>query len=77
MSLPTAILNDPNRPPPAPIEFAGEWVAWNPARTEIVAHGEDLETVYDVAIAAGHHNAVFEKVPEAGTYFIGGSIRGV
>lgn len=76
MSLPALILNDPNRPPPAPIEFAGQWVAWNPARTEIVAHGDDLEEVYEAAVAAGSPNAVFQKVPEADTYFIGGSIRG-
>ncbi len=76
MPLPTAILNDPNRPPPAPLEFAGEWVAWNHARTEIVAHGDDLETVYEAAVAAGHPNAVFQKVPEADTYFIGGSTWG-
>lgn len=75
MSLPTAILNDPNRPPPAPIEFAGEWVAWNQAHNEVVAHGDDLEAVYDAALAAGHPNAVFQKVPEADVYFIGASIR--
>ncbi len=76
MSLPSSIMNDPHRPPPAPIEFAGQWVAWNPTRTEIVAHGDDLEEVYDVAEAAGFPNAVFQKVPEADSYFIGGSIRG-
>ena len=75
MSLPIAILNDPNRPPPAPIEFAGEWVAWNQARTEVVAHGDDLEAVYDAAVGAGHPNAVFQKVPEADVYFIGASIQ--
>lgn len=63
--------------PAAPIEYAGQWVAWRKDRPEIVAHGDDLETVYDEAIAAGHANAVFQKVPEADTYFIGGSIRGM
>ncbi len=75
MSLPNSILNDPNRPLPAPVEFAGEWVAWNHTRTEIVAHSDDLEAVYDVAAAAGHPNAVFQKLPDADTYFMGGAIR--
>lgn len=76
MQLPEAILNDSSRPPPAPIEFAGEWVAWNAAQTEIIAHGEDLEAVYDEAVAAGYLDAIIEKVPVAGTYFIGGMMRG-
>ena len=71
MSLPNAILNDPKRPPPAPIEFAGEWVAWSHDRTEVLTHGDDLEAVYAAAVAAGHPNAVFQKVPEANVYFIG------
>ena len=27
----------PDRPKPAPLEFAGQWVAWNEDHTEIVA----------------------------------------
>jgi hypothetical protein len=75
MSLSNAILNDSKRPPPAPIEFAGEWVAWSHDRTKIVAHGDDLEAVYDAAVAAGHPNSVFQKVPEAGVDFIGGIMK--
>lgn len=75
MSLPNSIWNDSNRPPPAPIEFAGEWVAWNHTRTEIVAHGDDLEAVYDATTAAGHPDAVFQKLPDADTYLIGGATR--
>ena len=60
--------------PAAPIEYAGQWVAWDKAQAEIVAHGDDLETVFESAIEAGHPDAVFQKVPEADTYFIGGAL---
>ena len=69
---------EPKTLPAAPIEYAGQWVAWDKAQTEIVAHGDDLETVYEFAIEAGHPDAVFQKVPEADTYFIGGALlRGI
>jgi hypothetical protein len=49
-------------PGPAPLEYVGQWVAWNRELTEIVAHGRDLSDVHAAAEAAGHRDAVLEKV---------------
>jgi len=58
-------------PPPAPIEFAGQWVAWNKQRTEIVAHGRDMATVHRAALAAGHPDAILQRVRRPDERFIG------
>jgi hypothetical protein len=62
-----------SHPGPAPVEFAGQWVAWNKAQTEIVAHGKEVAAVRAAAQAAGHPDAVLEKVRRPGTIFIGGT----
>ncbi len=62
------VINDPRRPRPAPVEFAGQWVAWNEAQTEIVAHGQTFKEVRATAIAAGHPNAIYEKVRRPGIF---------
>lgn len=64
-------LADPRRRKPAPIEFAGQWVAWNDDRTEIVAHGDDSEGVWAAAIAVGEKNPLLEKVRRPGVSFVG------
>jgi hypothetical protein len=51
-----------HRPPPAPLEYAGQWVAWNREHTQIVAHGEKLVDVHRAAVAAGHPRAILQKV---------------
>jgi hypothetical protein len=58
-------------PGPAPVEFAGQWVAWNKTRTEIVAHGIEVARGRAQAIAAGHPNAVLQKVRQPDSLFIG------
>jgi len=58
-------------PKPAPVEFAGQWVAWNHERTEIVGHGTDIIDVRAAAIAMGHSDAIFQKVRRPGSVFIG------
>ena len=62
---------DSRHPPPAPVEFAGQWVAWNKQRTEIVAHGMDWEAVHAAASAAGHPDAILQHVRQPGSRFIG------
>lgn len=57
-------LENPNRPKPAPVEYAGQWVAWNRERTEIIAHGRSLEEVSDLARAAGHEDPILQCVPQ-------------
>ena len=64
---------EPKTLPAAPIEFAGQWVAWNKQQTKIVAHGFKIAEVHQTALAAGHPKAIFQKVPEADVYFIGAS----
>ena len=61
----------PRRPKPAPVEFAGQWVAWNRQQTEIIAHGKDVAAVRATAVAAGHSDAILEKIRRPDTVFIG------
>ena len=65
------IVADPRWPKPAPVKFAGQWVAWNHERTEIVCHGADVAAVRAAAIAAGHADAIFQKVRRPDSIFIG------
>ena len=58
-------------PPPAPPEFAGQWVAWNKERTAIVAHGADLVSVHRSAVVAGHPDAILQRVRRPQERFIG------
>lgn len=55
-------LSDPRRPKPAPVEYAGQWVAWNEDRTAIFAHDNDVAVVREAAIAAGQPLALLQKV---------------
>jgi hypothetical protein len=55
-------LADPRRPKPAPVEFAGQWIAWNKDQTEVIAHGTDVAKVRAEAIAAGQPDALLEVV---------------
>jgi hypothetical protein len=57
-----------HHPGPAPVEFAGQWVAWNESQTEIVAHGPSVATVRAAAIAAGHPHAIYQKVRRPGIF---------
>ena len=63
---------EPKTLPAAPIEYAGQWVAWNKQQTKIVEHGFKIAEVHQAALAAGHPKAIFQKVPEADVYFMGG-----
>jgi hypothetical protein len=60
-------------PPPAPIEYAGQWVAWNKARTQIVAHGAQFGEVRRSAIEKGYLDAIFQRVRYPHIAFIGGA----
>lgn len=65
------IHHHPQRPIPAPVEFAGQWVAWNRQLTEIVAHGRGFAEVRAAAPTNGHPNAIFERVHDPRITFIG------
>ena len=42
-----------DRPRPVPLEFAGQWVAWNEDRTQIIAHSREFGVARAEAIRAG------------------------
>jgi hypothetical protein len=64
-------MSSEHRPAAAPIEFAGQWVAWDREQTKIVAHGERLVDVHRAAVAAGHRRAIMQKVRRGNEAFIG------
>lgn len=66
-------VDDAATPLPAPIEFAGQWIAWNRERTRIVSHGRDMASVHAAALAAGHPQAILQRVrrPELGCVAVG------
>jgi hypothetical protein len=53
------------------VEYAGQWVAWNDDRTEVIAHGDDSESVWAKAQALGSRNPLLEKVRRPGVSFVG------
>jgi hypothetical protein len=57
--------------PIVPIEYAGQWIAWNAAGTQIVASGRTVQEVVQAAAAAGETQPVFAKVPKADVRFVG------
>ena len=63
----------PRRPTPVPVEFAGQWVAWDRHRTRVVAHGKELAQVQQATVAQGVEDAIFQKVPPADGFYIGAS----
>jgi hypothetical protein len=60
----------PNHPQPAPIEYAGQWVAWDGKRKNILANGANFSDVCEAVRKAGHEHAIFQRV--IGTAFVGG-----
>lgn len=66
-----SIPSDQPIPRAAPLEYAGQWVAWNPKRTEILAHGPDMAGVHRAAVAAGHPDAILQRVRRSDERFVG------
>ena len=56
------LLSDPQRPKPAPPEYAGQWVAWDHDRSQVMAHGATLQEVWNAAAEAGVVDPVYERV---------------
>jgi hypothetical protein len=69
LTLEEAKKRFPNGPQPAPLEYAGQWVAWNKDRTSVVAHGVRFADVRAEAIAAGCADPLMQRV--LGTSFVG------
>jgi hypothetical protein len=71
MSLDEVKKRFPDRPEPAPLDLAGQWVAWNKDRSQILAHGAKFDEVRAEAIAAGCQEPLMQRV--LGTCFVGGA----
>ena len=52
----------PEHPQPAPAEYAGQWVAWDKTRTNIVAHGTKFTEVHADAVKRGCDQPLMQKV---------------
>jgi hypothetical protein len=62
LTLEEARRRFPDAPQPAPLKYAGQWVAWNQCRTQIVSHGSNFGKVRGEAIAAGCPNPLMQRV---------------
>jgi hypothetical protein len=62
MTLEEAMSRFPERPQPAPLEYAGQWVAWNKDRTRIIAHGSSFGETRSQAIAAGYEEPLMQRI---------------
>ena len=67
------VINDPRRMKPAPVEYAGQWVAWNRDRTAIIAHAKTMKEVILAARALGETEALFERVRRLDENLVGRS----
>lgn len=61
--------------PTVPREYAGKWIAWNHAVTQIVASGSSPAEVMEAAKKAGEPNPVLDRVPPANVRLIGARMR--
>jgi hypothetical protein len=57
--------------PTVPKEYAGKWIAWDHARTRIIASGTTPREVLEAAKKAGEPNPVLGKSPPANVRMIG------
>lgn len=61
----------PERPRPAPIEFASRWVAWEQAQQSILAHAVTFPELRNAAQSLGYPPVVQQHVPRPARVFIG------
>ena len=61
--------------PTVPKQYAGQWVAWNKDRSEIIASGRTFEEARRAAEAAGESKPILAKAPRADVRFLGGVRR--
>jgi len=53
-----SVLNRSRVDPASLAPYVGEWVAWSPDGTRIVAHAEDLATLDELVVKAGEDPAL-------------------
>jgi hypothetical protein len=68
--MPTRESNMPTCKP-VPVEFSGQWIAWNADHSEIVAHADSLTLLWQRVREKSVDDPVFEKVPLADVRFAG------
>ena len=56
---------------PVPIEYAGKWVAWAPDHSQILAHSESIQELWQIARDRRISDPIFEKVPRSDVSFVG------
>lgn len=64
-------MSQPQDIPTVPREYGGKWIAWNFARTTILASGRTLAEAKRAAEALGERHPVLAKVPRADRRVIG------
>ena len=60
--------------PTPPMQYAGKWIAYDAAKSKIIAAGDSFEEAYEAAHATGEEEPVFRKVPR-GTRYVDGKFR--
>lgn len=59
--------------PLVPIEYAGQWIAWDHDHSRIIASGRTFAEARRAAIQKGEPDPLMDKVPSATVRFIGGA----
>ncbi len=59
----------PDRPPPVPLEYAGQWLAWDRDCTRVLAHAGTLDEVHKLIDKLEYSDPVFHRIPRGA--FIG------
>lgn len=63
----------PKEPPVVPKAYAGQWIAWDPQQTKIVASARTWQEAKQAAIAAGEPHPLLAKAPRPTVRFVGGA----
>lgn len=60
--------------PAVPAKFAGQWIAWDFDRQEIIANGKTIRRVEKAAQASGVSQIAYEWVPPTNVRIAGGVV---
>lgn len=61
--------------PIVPLEFAGQWIAWNEDHTKIIASAKHLPEAHQKALKTGEKHFWMSKVPSSKDFFGGAAIH--
>ncbi len=61
----------PSEPLVVPLNYSGQWIAWDRQQAKIVASGRTFAEAKERAVAAGESDPVMAKVPKADVRFVG------